>query len=181
MALDQNATWSAGLKDGKVKVAAGTEYDINAIVNAEGDPQQEEIVVRGDDEEKATFVTNITEEISITANAISFDVLQAITGNNYASSATGIEIALGTNSQENPPYVELTARSQAKNSDGTAVDVIKTWHKVQVKSVKIVQAGESEVSVEMTAKAYQTSLDIEGGALGSRRVSTLAIGPQLAV
>lgn len=179
MALDPTATWAAGLRDGKVKTANGDVYDINAVVSAEGEPQQEEIEVRGDDEIKAVFVSNVSENLTLTANAVSFDVLQAITGNEQEGAASDMEIALGTDSQENPPFVEVSARSQAKNKDGTRVDVVKTWHKVQILSVKITQAGESEVSIELTGRAFQTDVDIVDASLGSNRVATLTVTPYL--
>lgn len=178
MALDPNATWSAGLKDAKVRDSSGNLYDLNAVISIEGDPKQDEIEVKGDDEVKATFVTSLSEDLSIVSNGISFDVLQAITGNSYSSSPTGVEIGLGTDSQENPPFVELIGRSQAKNADGTKVDLIKTWYKVQIYSVKITQAGEKEVACEMKARAYQADEDITGVALPEKRVAKLAIGPQ---
>ena len=167
------AVWAAGLKDAKVKTAAGDLYDINAVVEANGDPEQDEIEIKGDDEKKATFVTGISEDITITCNSISFDVLQAITGTNYASSATGIEIPLGTDSQENPPYVELQAFSQAKNVDGTMGTLKKVWHKVQFYSIKPSMAGEQEVNVEIKARAYQTDENIVGDPLASNRLATI--------
>lgn len=175
MALDPNATWAAGLKDGKIRVAAGDLFDINAIVSAEGEPEQDEIEVKGDDEVKATFVSNISEELTIVANGISFDVLQAITGNSFSSSASGMKIKLGTDSQENPPFVEVQAFSQAKNADGTKMYVKKTWFKVQLYSIKPTQAGEQEFNIEMKGRAYQTATDVTGAALSENCVSELAI------
>lgn len=174
MALGK-ATWAAGLQDGKIKDSSGNLYDINAIVTADGDPKMDEIEIKGDDEKKTTFVSGISEDLTVVANALSFDVIQAITGNTYASSATGIDIPLGTDSEENPPFVELEAFSQAKNEDGTAVTLKKVWHKVQFYSIKLSQAGEKEFNVELKGRAYQTELDIEGGSLATKRVATVSI------
>lgn len=171
----QTYSWAAGLKDGKIKTSNGDEFDINAIVSAEADPSQDEIEVKGDDELKATFVSNITEELTIVANALTFDVIEAITGNDVSSSATGMEVALGTDSQENPPYVEVQAFVQAKNGDGTAATIKKVWHKVQINSIKMSMAGEQEYNVEMKGRAYQTATDIEGQSLTSNRVATVSV------
>lgn len=170
---DINA-YGAGLKDGKIKVAAGTIYDIDAIISAEGDPQQDEIQVKGDDEVKATFVTGVSENLTIVANAISFDVLQAITGNSYTSSPSGIEIPLGTDSEENPPFVEVQGFTQAKQADGTVATIKKIWHKVQIFSIKTSQAGEQEFNIELQARAYQTDETIVGASI-SNRVATLQV------
>lgn len=169
------ASVGAGLYDGKIKTSDGEEYDIHAIVSAVGEPAQDEIEVKGDDELKATFISNIREELTITAHGLSFDTIQAITGNSYSSSAEGIEIALGTESQMNPPNVEIQAFTKAKDSANVAVVLKKTWHKVEIKSVKASQEGESEFTLEMTGVAYQTDEDIEGNGLGSKRVATLQV------
>lgn len=174
MAIQTN-TYAAGLKDGKVKLSSGTVYDINAVVSAEADPSQDEIEVKGDDELKATFISNITEELTIVANAITFDAVEAITGNDVSSSATGMEVALGTDSQENPPYVEIQAFAQAKNGDGSSATLKKVWHKVQIYSIKLSMAGEQEFNVEMKGRAYQTATDIEGAALATNRVATVSV------
>jgi hypothetical protein len=169
------ASWSGGIKDGKVRIAAGTIFDINAVISAEGDPQQDEIEIKGDDELKATFVSNIREEITIVANSVTFDVIQSITGNSYSSSAAGQEIALGTTSQANPPFIEVYGDSQAKNLDGTAMTLRKIWHKVQITSIKVSQQSETEFSMELKGTAYTTATDIVGGALTTNRVATLKV------
>ena len=167
--------YGAGLNDGKIKLSDGTEYDIGAVVSAEGDPQIDDVPVKGDDELKATFYFNQREEITIRANALSFDVIQAITGNSASSSEDGIEVALGTESEQNPPFVEVQAFTTGKDDDGSAVTIKKTWHKVQIGTIKMVQSGENEFNVEMVGTAYSTSDDIEGEALGSKRVATLQV------
>jgi len=169
------ASVGAGLYDGKIRTSDGEEYDIHAIVSAVGEPAQDEVEVKGDDELKATFISNIREELTISANGISFDTIQAITGNSYSSSATGIEIALGTESQTNPPDVEVQAFTKAKDSANAAVTIKKTWHKVGIKTVKVSQEGESEFTLEMTGIAYQTDEDITGTSLASKRVATLQV------
>lgn len=167
--------YGAGLKNGTIKLSDGNEYDIGAVVTAEGDPQVDDVQVSGDDEVKATFLSNRREELTINANALSFDVIQAITGNTYNSSATGLNVALGTDSEDNPPFIEVSAETTAKDDDGTAVTIKKTWHKVQITSTKVNQSQGSEFSLEMTGVAYQTAVDIEAAALDSTRISTIEV------
>ena len=165
----------AGLYDATFKTSDGEEYDVYAVISANGDPAQDETEVKGDDELKATFISNIREELTVSANGLDFDTIQAITRNTEASSDDGLEIALGTDSQENPPFIELKASTKAKDDDGTSCDLIKTWHKVQVKTVKITQEGESEFGLELTGVAYQTETDIEGTSLTTKRVATIQV------
>lgn len=165
--------YGAGLNNGSVKLSDGNIYDIDAVVTAEGDPQVDDVQVSGDDELKASFYYNRREEMTITANGLSFDVIQAITGNTVSSSAGGLEVALGTDSENNPPFVEIKAETTAKDSLGANVTLIKTWHKVQIQSCKVTQSQGSEFSVEMTGVAYQTDEDIVGAALSSKRVATI--------
>lgn len=175
MAIDKNF-YGAGLAHGSIKLADGNVYDIDAIVSAEGDPQVDDVPVKGDDEMKATFYFNQREEITLSANGLSFDVIQAITGNSYSSSAGGIEVALGTASEMNPPYCEVKAQTVGKDKiAGAAVTIEKIWHKVAFGPAKVTQQGEKEYAIEMTGVAYQTSLDIEGAALASKRVATIHV------
>lgn len=167
--------YGAGLKNGTIKLSDSNEYDINAVVSAEGDPQVDDVQVSGDDEVKASFYYNRREDITITANGLSFDVIQAITGNTVSSSADGLMVAIGTDSENNPPFVELKAETTAKDDLNNNVTIIKTWHKVQIMSCKVVQSQGSEFSVEMTGIAYQTDEDIEGNALSTKRVATIEV------
>ena len=165
----------AGLFDARFKTSDGEEYDINAVISSNGEPAQDEVEVKGDDELKATFISNLREELTISANGIDFDTIQAITGNTQASSANGLSVALGTDSQMNPPFVELLSKTKSKDDDGTACELRKTWHKLQIKVIKVTQEGESEFSIEMTGIAYQTETDIEGNSLTSKRIATLEV------
>ena len=165
--------YGAGQKDAKVKLAAGTTFDIEAIIEVSGDPQQETVEVKGDDTLKTTFVFSQTENVTIRANAISFDVLQAITGNTYGSSAVGSEIPLGTVSEQNPPFIELQSFVLAKRADNVATTIEKIFHKVQIYTIKINSSNGNEFSVEMTGKAYQTATDIAGAALTPARIATI--------
>ena len=94
MQEDFNHIYGAGMRHGQVKTADGTVYDIDAIINIEGDPQQEDTTIKGDDVVKATLSSNRTEDITISANAVSMDVLKAITGNEITKDGTnGASIA----------------------------------------------------------------------------------------
>lgn len=167
--------YGAGLQHAQIKLADGNVYDIEAIVSASGEYQIDDIAVKGDDTTKTTFYSNQREELSLTANAISFDVVQGLTGNNYTSSATGIEIPMGTTSEQNPPFVELSVETLGKDDAGSAVVIRKTWHRVQIGQTSLNQAGESEFSVEMAGTAYTTDEDIEGNALASQRIATIEV------
>lgn len=172
MPLDPKV-YGAGAKDCKIKVAGGTIYDVGAIVEVSGDPQQDTVDIKGDDELKTKFVFAQTENVTIKANAISFDALQAITGNSISSSAVGEEIPLGTDSEQNSPFIEVRSYIRARRDDGTATTVLKTFHKVQVQSIKVISSNGNELNVEITATAYKTSKDITGASLSPARVATL--------
>jgi hypothetical protein len=113
--------------------------------------------------------------LTINANAISMDVLQAITGNSVSSSAGGSQIALGTQSELNPPYVEVGGEINARTDQGTAVFVRKVWHKVQLGKTKVTAGNGNELAVELTGSAVQTDKDITGASLTDTRVATLYV------
>lgn len=176
MQEDFNHVYGAGMRHGQVKTADGKVFDIDAIINIEGDPQQEDTTIKGDDVIKATFSSNRTEDITISANAISMDVLKAITGNEITKNGTdGVEIPLGTVSELNAPYVEVAGVINARTEGGTAVKVTKTWHKVQLNKTKITAGNGNELAVEISGSAVQASKDIAGQALASVRVATLKV------
>lgn len=170
-----HAQVAAGVYDCKIRIAAGTEYDVFAITSVGADPQQDEIEIKGDDETKVTFVSNLREELTLSGNGINFATLEAITGNSLGSSAGGLELPIGTVAQQNPVLLEVQAFVTAKDDDGVSTVVKKTWHKVQITSIKVSMEGESEMSVEMSGTAYQTDEDITGSALGSKRIATLQV------
>jgi hypothetical protein len=173
--MDFNHIYGAGMRNAYVKTADGDRYDIDAIINAEGDPSQDDTEIKGDDTIKATFSSGRKEELTINANAISMDVLQAITGNTVSSSASGSKIAVGSQSELNPPFVEVGAEINSRTDQGTAVIVRKIWHKVQLGKSKITAGNGNELAVELTGNAIQTATDIEGVALASIRVATLEV------
>lgn len=163
----------AGLRDAKIVTSDGDTIDLYAIVSAEGSTETEETEVRGDDTLLGTFNSSIREELTLQANGVSFAAVQALTGNDVDSSATGSEVALGTDSELNTPFVEIQAFTTAKTKDGEAAVIKKTWHKVQLNTITVTQQGEQEFQVNIEATALQTETDIQGGALDSKRISTL--------
>lgn len=172
---DFNNAYGAGLVNGYIKTADGTTYDIEAIINIETDITQDDITVPGDDTVKATFSSGRREDMTITANAVSMDVIQAISGNAISSSAGGTNVALGTDSELNPPFVEVGGEVTAKTIDGTSAVVRKVWHRVQLRSTDVNAGNGNELSVVWEGTAYQATSDIAGNALASKRVATLSV------
>ena len=182
MAETYNHAYGAGMKHGQVKVKEGTVYDIDAIVNIEGEPEQDTTEIPGDDTIKATFASGRRENITITANAVSMDVIAAITGNTATditgtgSTVVGKKVPLGTDSELNPPFVEVKAQITGKTDEGTAVNVIKTWHRVQLNSFQLGAGNGSEMSITLSGTAVRAATEIDGAtALTPARVATLEV------
>lgn len=177
--MDFNHIYGAGFRHGQVKTAAAIVFDIDAIIGIEGEPEQDETQIPGDDTVKATFSSGRREKLTITANAISMDVLAAITGNTITAIGTGPQtgatIPIGTQLELNPPFVEIAGIINGKTDTGINVTVKKTWHRVQLNNVKITSSNGSEMSVEMSGTAIQASKDIADLALAPARVATLEI------
>ncbi|MGH3850398.1 MAG: hypothetical protein ACRDRT_11965, partial [Pseudonocardiaceae bacterium] len=74
---DFNKAYGAGLRNGYIKDSDGNVYDINAVISIEGDPQQDDTEIKGDDALKATFSSGRREEIMINANGLTMDTIQA--------------------------------------------------------------------------------------------------------
>lgn len=170
---DFNKAYGAGLRHGYIKTAAGVEYDINAIIGIDADNEQTDTEIKGDDSIKATFSSGRKEPVTVSANGLTFDTIAAVTGNTVSSSATGMEVPLGTVSELNPPFVELGGLTNGRTDDGTAVVLKKVYHKCQFNSVKVKQENETEYSVEMVGTAYYTAYNIVGAALNPPRTSTI--------
>lgn len=178
--MDFNHIYGAGFRHGQIKIADGTVYDIDAIIGIEGDPQQEDTTIQGDDSTKATFSSSRSESLTVTANAISMDVFAAITGNTVSdvmqsTTKVGVTMPLGTQAELNPPFVELEGVINAKTDQGTDVMVKKSWLRVQLNKVKINGSNGSEMSVELSGTAIQTDKDITGTAVSPSRVANLTI------
>lgn len=161
----------AGLQEVRFKTADGSIFIAWGAMEATGEADVEVIEINGDDQKLGEFVTRQAENLTLNFNAISFDVLQAITGNNYASSADGIEIPSGTDSEQNPPFVEVEAKSLARRKDGTAGYFIKKWYKVQIKNPQVSQVNATELACTLEGVAYKTDTDIEENPLADARVA----------
>jgi len=168
-----NNFYGAGCYDIKVKDSSANIYDLYGAISIEGDPEKEDVEIKGDDTILGSFCFSQKETLTIKANAVSFDVLEAITGNDVTSDSDSASVGLGTDEEKSPPFVEIYAINEAKSADGTECYFKKTWHKVQITKVKVTQEGESEFAVEMEGIGYVTSVDIVGGALTTARVATL--------
>jgi len=168
-------SYGAGLRHAWVKTSDGTVYDIDAVVTIDASPDQNDVEIKGDDTIKAVFSSGRKETLTITANGLSMDVIQAITGNSVSSSATGAEIAVGTVGELSPPFVEVGGVTNGKTATGTAVVIQKVWHKVQLNKITQKMANESEFSIDMEGTAVQTATDIAGGALATTRVGTVTV------
>lgn len=183
MAETFNHTYGAGMKHGQVRTQEGSVYDIDAIINIEGEPEQDTTEIQGDDTIKATFASGRRENITITANAVSMDVIAAITGNTVedikkdeGEDVVGKKVPLGTDSELNPPYVEVKGQITGKTEEGTAVNVIKTWHKVQLNSFQLGAGNGSEMSITLSGTAVRTEKEIDGEKeLTPARVATLEV------
>lgn len=175
--MDLNKAYGAGLKNGYVRTADGNVYDINAIIQIDASNDQTDTEIKGDDEIKVTFSSGRKETLTVTANGLTFDAIAAITGNTVSSSASGMEIPLGTISEMNPPFVEIGGEVNGKADDGTSVVLKKVWHKVQLGDVKVNMQNETEFSLEMAGTAYQTDEQITGDPFaqgaGTHRTATL--------
>lgn len=170
-----NNAYGAGLRHAWVRTANGDIFDIDAVVGIDATPEQDDIEIKGDDSIKATFSSGRKETLTITANGMSMDVIQAITGNAISSSAGGADIAVGTVSELSPPFVEIGGMTNGKTDAGTAVVIQKTWHKVQLNKITQKMAGETEFSLEMEGTAIQTATDVTGAALSTSRTSTVSV------
>lgn len=161
----------AGLHRVFIRLDDSSEIRAYGAVDFTGDAQVETIDIPGDDIIIARFLSQQTEEITLSLNAISFDALAAITGNTYSSSATGLSIPFGTNSELNPPYIEIQGVSQAKNTDGTVGWFYKRFFKAQLAgSPTITQQNGAAVSVEIPMLAIPTETDILGTALTEQMI-----------
>ncbi len=176
--MDVKNAFGAGLKDAKIRTAANETHDIYGVVTAEGQTTREETEERGDDQLLGTFGSSLREELTIEANAVSFDVVAAITGNQVTEvEGESATIDLGTDSELNPVFVEVQAFTNAKFKTGEVAEIKKTWHKVQINTMTISQAGEQEFKVTMEGVALQTDSDITGAAFSPARnkIATLEL------
>ena len=160
--MDPKFGFGAGLKDTKIRTAAGDLLDVYGVTSAEGSTQREETEVKGDDQILGTFGSSLREELTIEANAVSFGVLQAITGNQLTTTSSSARILLGTTKELNPTFVEVQAFTNAKFKNGATAEIRKTWFKVQINTISFSQAGEQEFNATLEGVPLQTDVDIVG-------------------
>jgi hypothetical protein len=171
-----NQVYGAGLLNGSIRLADGSVHNIEAIVDIVGAPKQTDVTIDGNDAVKAVFSSNRVEDITITANAITLDVIQAITGNSVSSSAGGSQIALGSMNELTPPFVEVSGQITGIDAQtGTQRVITKTWHRVQLRMTTIASSNGKEMNCVLVGTAYLATNDVLGVPLNSRRVATLAI------
>jgi len=173
--------YGSGILHAWVKKADGTVHDLDAIMSADDDPTMESTEIPGDDEIKVTFNSNQKLGLSIKANAHSFGAIDALSGNTttFVAATTGVgaqpaykHTAGGTNSEKNPPFVEMGTVTNGKDNLGNEGHIIRVFHKLQAMPAKSPQENASEYGTEFDATAYPTATDIEGNALASKRIYT---------
>ncbi len=171
----------SGLLHAWVRTPDGTMHDFEAIMSGTADPEMDSTEIPGDDEMKATFNSNQRLSVGVSANALSFDAYEAMTGNPVADVAavtgTGAHPAYkhmpgGTVAENNPPFVELGFVTAGKDDLGNECHYVRVLHKVQCQPARTPQENNSALSLEFDATAYPTATDIEGSALASRRIDT---------
>lgn len=167
--MDIKNLFGAGLKDAKIVNSDGDIIDIYGVVTAEGSTSREETEVRGDDQVLGTFGSSLREELTIEANGLNFEVIEAITGNPVTTTANTAEIDLGTDLEMNPLFVEVQASTNVKLKSGETAEFKKTWHRVQINNISVSQAGEQEFKLTMEGIALQTEQDIQGAAFSPAR------------
>src|SRR3954468_6633529 len=82
-----DSMYGSGLLHGWIKDAAGVVYDLDAIESGDADPSFDTTEIPGDDVIKAVFNSNQKADLSLKANAFSFDAYAAITGNSVTDVA----------------------------------------------------------------------------------------------
>jgi hypothetical protein len=180
---DITGFYSAGVRHAWVKDAAGVVHDLDAIITVGADSDVESTEIPGDDAIKATIYSNNKLSLSVEANSLSFDAYGAITGNTVTqtpaveepASPQSAEMAGGTDSELNAPFVELGAVSVGKTQDGRDAYMVRTFHRVQCQRPTAEQGNGSETTWSFDATAYPTTTDVEGEALANKRIDTMKV------
>lgn len=181
--MDITGFYGSGVRHAWVRDADDAVYDIDAIITVGGDNENEETEIPGDDAIKATIRSAQKISMTVEGNSLSFDAHGALTGNTpvqtpaVASPASpqSAEIAGGTDTELNAPFVEIGAVTVGKTADGRNAYLVRTFHKVQAGPISTEQGNGSESTWTFDAVAYPTSVDVEGEALASKRIDTRKI------
>lgn len=180
---DITGFYGSGVRHAWVRDADDNVYDIDAIITVGGDTENEETEIPGDDAIKATIRSAQKISLTVEGNSLSFGAHGALTGNTPVqtpadtSPATpqSAEIAGGTDSELNAPFVEIGAVTVGKTADGRNAYMVRTFHKTQAGPISTEQGNGSETTWSFDAVAYPTATDIEGEALASKRIDTRKI------
>ncbi len=182
--MDVTGFYGSGIRHAWVRDAEDNVADIDAIITVGGDVEMESTEIPGDDAIKATLNSNAKITMTIEGNSLSLEAHGMLTGNTVVQTpaVTGppatpqsAEIAGGTDSEMNTPYVEVGAVTVGKAADGRNAYLVRTFHKVQAGPVSTEQGNGSETTWSCDATAYPTTTDIAGEALASKRIDTRKI------
>jgi hypothetical protein len=170
----------AGLYDAKIKLADGTEYDVFAVKSMSSSPDTTNVEIEGDDVKLGVFNFSSALEINLQMDGISFDALQALTGNSVTNvTASTMDLPIGTSAESNPPVFELRGYTRAKDTNNTKGKFVMVFHACQIQGIpEITQEFQSSLSVQCTIKAYPTDKTITGASLSSTRIATLKIADE---
>lgn len=181
--MDITGFYGSGVRHAWVRDAEDNVADIDAIITVGGENENEETEIPGDDEVKATVRSANKTNLSIEGNSLSLEAHAMLTGTTVVQTPAdtspvvpqSAQIAGGTDSELNAPFVEVGAVTVGKTSDGRTAYMVRTFHKVQAGPITTEQANASETTWTCDAIAYPTSLDIEGEALATKRIDTRKI------
>lgn len=175
--------YGSGVRHAWVRDADDNVYDIDAIVTVGGDADNDSTEIPGDDAIKATIRSAQKISMTVEGNSLSFDAHEALTGNAASqvdhttspAAAQYAEIAGGTDSELNAPFVEIGAVTVGKTADGRNAYLVRTFHKVQAGPITTEQGNGNETTWSFDATAYPTAADVAGDALASKRIDTRKI------
>lgn len=179
--MPQDSARGSGLRHAWIKTADGEYHDIDAVMSLEGELEIDDTDVEGDDAILAKFTSKPTKSITVGANALTPDVIAAITGRAVTAitvagppAVSGEEIGLGSVAETNPPFVEVGGYTVAKRkSDDAPITICRIFHRVQLRMTNPTQEKDSEFNYELEGVAYPATEDIEGTPLSYERTDTL--------
>lgn len=181
--MDITGFYGSGVRHAWVRTADDEVYDIDAIITVGGETETEETEIPGDDAIKATIRSANKIALTVEGNSLSLAAHAALTGNTVVQNAGGgspatpqsAEIAGGTDSELNAPFVEIGGVTVGKTADGQTGYLVRTFHKVQAGPISTEQGNGSETTWSFDGVAYPTAVDIEGEPLASKRIDTRKI------
>lgn len=136
------STFSAfGLKDVAicaVPTAPATTpvwIDVPAVESAAFKLDVGEVEQWGDDKYLGTFYHSQKGSITVKANKIAMNVLEALSGNAVTSSGSQERILFGTEDELFPPRVMVRGTTTIRLEDGTVADMVCYFYNTSVKTV----------------------------------------------